>query len=81
MPMPRRALLLPPLLLTLCLGAGLPAPVQAAAGSADEAAAQARQQTGGRVLRVREQGQSYEVKVLTPDGAVRNVRIPARRER
>ena len=47
------------------------------AGSAAQAADQARRQTGGRVLSVQEKGGGYEVKVLTPSGEVRSVFIPA----
>lgn len=52
-----------------------------AAASADEAAAMARQQTGGRVLGVDwgdNGGQPvYMVRVLMPDGSIRVVAIPA----
>ena len=47
------------------------------AASAAQAADQARRQTGGRVLSVREKAGGYEVKVLTPSGEVRSVFIPA----
>jgi uncharacterized membrane protein YkoI len=52
-----------------------------AASSPDQAAAQARAQTGGRVLGV-EWGESggqpvYVVRVLMPDGSIREVPIPA----
>ncbi|MEQ8233817.1 MAG: hypothetical protein RKL32_19090 [Gammaproteobacteria bacterium] len=60
--------------------AGVPAThVLAAAGDGAEAARQAAQMTGGRVLDVRTSSQGgrivYEVKVLLDDGRVRVVRI------
>ena len=38
----------------------------------------ARRQTGGRVLAVKTADGGYQVKVLTPDGAVRYVFVPSR---
>lgn len=53
-------------------------PGQGGGGSpAAQAAEQARRQTGGRVLSVREKGGGYEVKVLTPSGEVRSVFVSA----
>jgi uncharacterized membrane protein YkoI len=52
-----------------------------AVSSPDQAAAQAREQTGGRVLGVQwaESGGQpvYLVRVLMPDGSIREVPIPA----
>ncbi len=50
--------------------------ILAGAASASEAAEQARRQTGGQVLSVRQSGRGYEVKILTPSGEVRMVFIP-----
>jgi hypothetical protein len=47
--------------------------------SAAEAADQAREQTGGRVLRVREGPKGHQVKVLTPAGEVREIMVPLRK--
>jgi hypothetical protein len=47
--------------------------------SAAEAADQAREQTGGRVLRVREGPKGHQVKVLTPTGEVREILVPVRK--
>jgi hypothetical protein len=47
--------------------------------SAAEAANQARQQTGGRVLRVREGPKGHQVKVLTPAGEIREILVPGRK--
>lgn len=44
--------------------------------SAGQAAETVRQQTGGRVLSVDENGGGYRVKVLTPSGEVRSVKVP-----
>jgi len=49
------------------------------ATSAAQAAEQARRQSGGRVLSVKEKGGGWEVKVLTPSGEVRSVFIPGDR--
>jgi uncharacterized membrane protein YkoI len=59
----------------------LPITLAQAVTSADQAAAAARAQTGGRVLGV-EWGDSggqpvYVVRVLMPDGSIREVPIPA----
>lgn len=43
-----------------------------------EAIQRARKQTGGRVLDAQERGGSYHIKVLTPSGEVRVVRVNAR---
>ena len=60
---------------------GPPVQVAQAAGNADEAAAMARAQTGGRVLGVdwSERGGQpvYLVRVLMPDGSIRQISIPA----
>lgn len=46
--------------------------------SAGQAAEQARRQSGGRVLSTERQGnQGYRVKVLTPQGRVRKIDVPA----
>ncbi|TVQ87611.1 MAG: hypothetical protein EA400_11150 [Chromatiaceae bacterium] len=47
--------------------------------TADQAAEQVRQQTGGRVLRVDRTGSGYRVKVLTPAGEVREIEVAAER--
>ncbi|MFO1435021.1 MAG: PepSY domain-containing protein [Gammaproteobacteria bacterium] len=63
--------------------AHMPVPVLVAqtVSSPDQAAAQARDQTGGRVLGVQwadSGGQPvYLVRVLMPDGSIREVPIPA----
>lgn len=54
--------------------------------SLDEAVANLRRDTGGRVLSAREQerrsGAAYRIKVLLPDASVRSFDVPARgRER
>lgn len=43
-----------------------------------EAGERVRSQTGGRVLSVNPNGNGYEVKVLTPQGEVRRIRVPGR---
>lgn len=48
--------------------------------SADQAAAQVREQTGGRVLRVDRTSRGYRVKVLTPAGEVREIEVAAERQ-
>ena len=45
--------------------------------SRDQAAAIAREQTGGRVLRVQLQGKSYRVKLLLSGERVKTVRVDA----
>ncbi|MEQ8663285.1 MAG: peptidase [Gammaproteobacteria bacterium] len=74
-----RRSLLSAALLVLTLAAGGVAPARAAAGTSEDAAQQAAQMTGGRVLDVRTARQGgrvvYEVKVLLDDGRVRVVRI------
>jgi hypothetical protein len=47
--------------------------------TAAQAAAEARRQTGGRVLAVKPNGGGYRVKVLTGSGEVRVIKIPGRR--
>ena len=44
-------------------------------GGQDQAAAAARRATGGRVLDVRPADGSYRVRVLTPNGTVRSLRV------
>lgn len=46
--------------------------------SMGEAISRVRQQTGGRVLDAKDQGNYYRVKVLTPEGEVRVFRVDAR---
>jgi len=86
--MPSRVLTLVILILITLAGAGAAqaaAPPRAmrlagqggGASSPAQAAEQVRRQTGGRVLSVREKGEGYEVKVLTPAGEVRSVFVPA----
>lgn len=76
------------LLLLAAVGGLTPGPVAADRGGrqaqdagADAAAEQARQRTGGRVLNVQDQNApdkgGYKVRVLTPDGRVRNVEVDA----
>jgi hypothetical protein len=47
--------------------------------TAAQAAAEARRQTGGRVLSVKPNGGGYRVKVLTGSGEVRVIKISGRR--
>lgn len=56
----------------------VPAPLYLAqaANSEREAAAQARQRYGGKVLRVKTGERAYEVRLLMPDGRVRHVDVP-----
>ncbi len=65
--------------------AGAPLRLAQAASSADEAAAVARRQTGGRVLGVDWSeaggGPVYLVKVLMPDGSIRIVPVTAEQGR
>ncbi|MFK7975901.1 MAG: hypothetical protein AB8C02_07170 [Halioglobus sp.] len=72
------------LLATLLLGATLSAPVEARSSfmvaqnsqmSAREAAAQAKAQHGGKVLRVRKQGNVYKVRLLQKSGRVITVTV------
>lgn len=44
--------------------------------TAGQAAERVRRETGGRVLAVEEGGSGYRVRVLTPGGEVRSVRVP-----
>lgn len=46
--------------------------------SLDQAVAQVQRQTGGRVLRARQQGQVYVIKVLMPNGVVKTYTMRAR---
>lgn len=77
----------PSVIVLACLFAMLAAhPVVAAKGEAGardarEAAEQVRRQTKGRVLSVKEDGRGYQVKVLTPAGEVRSVRVPQKKGR
>ena len=52
------------------------APSYAGARSAGEASEIARKQTGGRVLAVKSTDRGFQVKVLTPDGKVRQIFVP-----
>jgi len=52
------------------------APSYAGARSAGEASEIARKQTGGRVLAVKSTDRGSQVKVLTPDGKVRQIFVP-----
>ena len=62
------------------LVAGTPTTAVAQAVDTAEAAAQrVKEQTGGRILGVRSSGGRYLVKVMTSDGRVRVVAVPARR--
>jgi len=45
----------------------------------EQAAIEARRQTGGRILAVQREGGGYRVKVLTGSGEVRAIKIPRRR--
>lgn len=66
--------------LLACVGAVTP-PVAAqsgSAGSAEEAARIVKRDTGARVLGVRQMGGRYLVKIMTGDGGVRVVAVPAR---
>mgnify|MGYP005753082005 CR=1 FL=1 len=53
--------------------AGVPAGI-----SAGEAAARAQQATGGQVVKVERRGEYYQVRVLLPNGRVRQVTVDAR---
>ncbi len=44
----------------------------------DDAVARIQEQTGGRVLRARQKGSVYKIKVLMPSGVVKTFRVPAR---
>ncbi len=46
--------------------------------SPDAAADAARRATGGKVLGVRSSGDDYSIRVLTPSGRLRSVRVDAR---
>lgn len=59
-------------------GGGKPDRKQAKGFSAAEAAAIARKKTGGRVLTVKPASKGYRVKVLTPSGEVRYIKVPRR---
>lgn len=69
-----------PLILLLLFALAAPV-VHAAAVSLEQAVAQVRRDTGGRILAaqtVQENGRTVHViKVLTPDRSVRTVRVPA----
>lgn len=61
------------------LALSAPSPGAAAgASSADEAAQVVKAKTGGQILGVKRQGGRYLVKVLTGNGRVRVVAVPAR---
>ncbi len=60
--------------ITLVL-ASLSLPVQAT--SLDQAVAQVRQQTGGRVLSAETVNSVHQIRVLTDSGKVRLIRVPA----
>jgi hypothetical protein len=53
--------------------------VAQAVDNAQAAAQRVKEQTGGRILGVRSSGGRYLVKVMTSDGRVRVVAVPARR--
>lgn len=57
---------------------GKPNSKQAQGISSAQAAEIARNQTGGRVLAVKPASKGYRVKVLTPGGEVRYVKVPGR---
>ncbi len=59
-------------------GGGKPARKQAKGFSAADAAEIARKRTGGRVLAVKPTSKGYRVKVLTPAGEVRYVKVNGR---
>ncbi len=64
--------------LLFCLSIGLCTPTSAIAQSLSpaQAAEQARAQTGGKVLKVKRKKEGgYRVKVLMPNGQVRNIYI------
>ncbi|QFY91182.1 ribosome biogenesis GTPase RsgA [Magnetovirga frankeli] len=65
--------LLQPLLPILLLGL-----VASASGMGlDQAVAKVREQTGGRVLSAQTLNRVHQIRVLTPSGQVRLIRIPA----
>jgi uncharacterized membrane protein YkoI len=72
---------LPALLLAAAAFTGAVAPVAAAAVTLEQAVAQVRRETGGRILQaetVQEQGRRvHRIKVLTPQRSVRTLRIDA----
>jgi len=51
---------------------------QAVGISLDQAVARIQKQTGGRVLRARQNGSVYVIKVLMPSGVVKTFRVNAR---
>ena len=59
-------------------GAGKPDGKQAQGISSAQAAQIARKKTGGRVLAVKPASKGYRVKVLTPGGEVRYIKVPGR---
>jgi len=59
-------------------GHGKPNSKQARGVSSAQAANIARKKTGGRVLTVKPASKGYRVKVLTPSGEVRYVKVPGR---
>jgi len=59
-------------------GGGKPNSKQAQGISSAQAAQIARKKTGGRVLAVKPASKGYRVKVLTPGGEVRYVKVPGR---
>lgn len=75
MPLPKLALAALGLSLALSSTLTLPSPGSLSPAEAGEIA---QRQTGGRVLAVKPTDGGYQVKVLTPDGAVRYVFVPAK---
>ena len=69
---------------TAAFGAEEPTPPARDKSSLHEAIEQVRRQTGGRILSAETVGhgknQVYRIKVLTPQGSVRVVQIPTRKE-
>lgn len=59
-------------------GGGKPSSKQSQGISSAQAAEIARKKTGGRVLTVKPASKGYRVKVLTPSGEVRYVKVPGR---
>ena len=73
---------IPVLLISLLLGVAGTASAQSSAGSAmtlDQAVLKVQQETGGKVLSAKQRGighrQEYRIKVLTPDGHVREMAV------
>ena len=66
------------------MGADEPSPPASGKPTLHEAIEQVRRQTGGRILSAETVGhgknQVYRIKVLTPQGSVRVVQIPTRKE-